>query len=77
MRKVGQRYKDRQDGQVYILALADGATDPPRASLINLRNGNRWQEASPVRDTQDISEDEWASIAGATALFVRLKGYPK
>ncbi len=73
MRKIGQRYKDCGDGDIYILA----QSGVDLVHLISLKNGNRWSEAKPVGSARNITPEEWDAITRGCNRLVRLKGYPK
>lgn len=55
--KIGQRYKDASDYK-YILA----QTSEDRVCLINLSDGNRWNNPVHVKDVLNITSIEWKRI---------------
>jgi len=66
-RKVGQIYKSADFGELYIVAnLGRG-----EAALIGLYGkGNRYMDPVEIRNTEDISDDEWAAMANEDFIFV-------
>lgn len=55
---IGQRYRGPFGD--YILA----STDQDHAALINLVSGCLWYVPSPVKDSQNITQNEFDAIAG-------------
>lgn len=56
--RTGNRYC--RNGVEFILAYFEWGG--PKASLISLLDGNRWNEPVEIKDTEFLSEDEWNKI---------------
>lgn len=60
---VGQFFRNTVDNSLFILA----ATDSINATLIQLSNGNRWTDPTPVGNNLELTADEWWAITGGLA----------
>lgn len=61
--RIGQRFINTiEDDEEYILANASPRATEPMVVLINLKNGNLWHYASPVKFIGNITEAEFKNI---------------
>lgn len=56
--KRGDKFLDLQKNQIYILANSGHF----QMTLINLKDGIRWEEPVKVKDVTKISDEEWEKI---------------
>lgn len=75
---IGQYYTYNEDiNETYILANCDGGIhhdDSQKVGLICVQSGRRWTDLVFVEDVDNISPDEFESIAGEMSKKFKLLG---